>query len=526
MAKNNKFVTKPPAGNYTLSEVLNLAMVSGAGKSLDGEGNPDGSWTVSSLCDEIMLLDKKGQGVDPRTVHRWLKPTGNGINRTNLRIISRVFAADKEENAQLWLQKLIEAQSFALARSKRQKQVDMEELSPPMPGEYDNSDQSDTAQYGGNLALWTEKIVINSSNQSLPVMIFAGAIILGVLAFTFNIHSVKVSNSHSVVKEVGFLWAPNWTIVFLVILPAYTAILASMISKWKILRETLLVRSSSQRRKLTRWKKHVSANTTIFWTIFVTTIPISSGIVWITTHLIPLMNGTPDGLAIDWGLISITQPQLISISESLIFSAAVYVYNGLCAYVFFSGLAFFLIVVDDLVDILVSTTSTDGLREVLHNVVNPIAICSMLGLSITICIVVQGTYLLTDAPNLLNFLYNDLLIMSGTQGLFRDLADYRVPSLFNSFFSLSAIVAIYLSCQIKLRVALRQIIISKENEVTITTFPWAKANISIALLIATYLSFGFIVGSSWLLVASIFVITIILLHSVRRVTPLQIRNDT
>ncbi len=47
-----------------------------------------------------------------------------------------------------------------------------------------------------------------------------------------GIHSAAYLRADNVAKEVGFLWAPNWTILFMVLLPLFFAIVAELLAFW------------------------------------------------------------------------------------------------------------------------------------------------------------------------------------------------------------------------------------------------------------------------------------------------------
>ncbi len=56
---------------------------------------------------------------------------------------------------------------------------------------------------------------------------------LGFLSFIIGIHNVKFTRTDGVIKQVGFLWAANWTFVFMVFLPLFLAFVFELVNSWK-----------------------------------------------------------------------------------------------------------------------------------------------------------------------------------------------------------------------------------------------------------------------------------------------------
>ena len=63
----------------------------------------------------------------------------------------------------------------------------------------------------------------------LPSSIFAGAVALGFSSYFLGIHNVTYGDTDATLKQVGFLWAPNWTFLFMVFLPLFCAFVIELL---------------------------------------------------------------------------------------------------------------------------------------------------------------------------------------------------------------------------------------------------------------------------------------------------------
>jgi hypothetical protein len=127
---------------------------------------------------------------------------------------------------------------------------------------------------------------------------------------------------------------------------------------------------------------------------------------WIGVRLIPLLQG--DGnRAPDWGFLAIVRPELISVPTEVVFTGLAFLYMCLSFYLFFAGLIFLHTMVHDLWKIgEASKTQPDAdyqheVNEVGIRVMRGIFRCTVLGVLIAICMKAQGSYLKSNAENIL-----------------------------------------------------------------------------------------------------------------------------
>jgi len=71
--------------------------------------------------------------------------------------------------------------------------------------------------------------VFGGSPLNLPSTVFAGAVALGFTSYFLGIHKVTFEAPDGRAKQVGFLWAPNWTFLFMAFMPLYFAVVSELL---------------------------------------------------------------------------------------------------------------------------------------------------------------------------------------------------------------------------------------------------------------------------------------------------------
>lgn len=110
----------------------------------------------------------------------------------------------------------------------------------PRPG--DDEIDSPAEMAGGNdakgpvrrfsLAIRSEAIFSRGSPLDLPASVFAGAVALGFFSYLTGVHNVTYGRVDGLTKQVGFLWAPNWTFLFMVFMPLFFAFVVELVAFW------------------------------------------------------------------------------------------------------------------------------------------------------------------------------------------------------------------------------------------------------------------------------------------------------
>ena len=83
------------------------------------------------------------------------------------------------------------------------------------------------------LANKTENVLHSGNPLSLPIIMWAAYSFLGFMTFVFGAHHVTYSPHEGLDKQIGFLWAPHWTILEAIILPLYIILIYGLLEYWK-----------------------------------------------------------------------------------------------------------------------------------------------------------------------------------------------------------------------------------------------------------------------------------------------------
>ena len=510
LVRNGKYFVAPKQSADNFKVFFARLAAEGVGRPVDCEGFPDGPWTPELLTDAICAIEANRVGIELRTVQVWFQDNDNGIGTNNLRWLARIFGCGDPETASQW-QAVLSAANRRLAeerKAKRKAPTTPSQLSSeandsvnseiPLANVVATNTNAPNQRF--NLAKQTEALFVSPSSLGLPVIVFAAATALGLIAYTLNIHSVVFTLEGGSAKQVGFLWAPNWTIVFLIVLPMFPTILIDLLRCWKIEWRKGLVASRGQKLSLDSRKDRVAVSSNTYWAILFVTVLIASGYNWTATHLIPLLTGDAGGWPVDWGKIAIFHPELISVPSTIIFTGLVFLYNAFCAYIFFSGIVFLHAITHDYLDVVngfKATSSEDfhqHIEKISYSLMYGIFRCTSLGMVITILMKLQSGFLQSDSLNILDWLLTDLRSLFKMAEAHESTAQplRSAPGHFYSFFCMLVIFGTFVNSSIKMRPTFPQRRFpDSENGFSMT---WMAMNGSILLLLVSYLLIGVFTG--------------------------------
>jgi hypothetical protein len=247
LEKNGKIFVPPPKDGRDFKELFKQLAAVGAGRPLGRDGFPQGPWTPDLLAEAISQIDSNRLGVDLRTVQLWFQENDKGISPSNIRWLARIFGCDDPEATSEWLMELIAAQSQLTSKRRDSKKAAKSTASVVRGARPSVTAGDETQPAGGltqdsqisrarqrfSLAERSEALFSQGSPLNLPASIFAGASALGFLSYIVGIASITYGRPDGVVKEVGFLWAPNWTLLFMVLLPLFFAVVIELLAFWK-----------------------------------------------------------------------------------------------------------------------------------------------------------------------------------------------------------------------------------------------------------------------------------------------------
>ena len=461
--KNKKFFLPPPKDGSDFKELFARIAAVGAGRPADNDGFPAGPWTPELLAEAISQIEGNRDGVDLRTVQLWFQENDKGISPSNIRWLARILGCDDPVATGDWQVELSTAQSRLTARRRKQTGGDglsalentdtapsassRNEAAPPPETSSENIPAGSFRRF--SLASRSEALFSRRSLLDLPATVFAGAVALGFLSYVVDIHSIIYDQPNEGTKQVGFLWAPNWTILFLVILPLYLMFAGELIAYWK--EEGRVKFTRGRKDQCTRdWMRRVEDYSYPYWASLLVCLPIASVAQWINECLVPLLTSDPGNFGVDWGRIAILRPDIISVPEAIVFTGAAYLYMGICFFIFFAGLILLFTLAHDLSKIEQTSelwSTADNQKELLEactRVMLGIYRCTILGLLIAICMKLQNMFMLSRAETIVTWFVDDLMSAVIGQQASTDRLSYSRPTLYSSLLVALTTCAVFL----------------------------------------------------------------------------------
>ncbi|RWE91624.1 MAG: hypothetical protein EOS81_21545 [Mesorhizobium sp.] len=506
MFKNGKLFLPPPRDGSDLKELFKRLAAAGAGRPLGKDGFPAGPWTPELLAEAISQIDSNRIGVDLRTVQLWFQDNDKGISAANIHWLARVFGCGDRVATSEWQMELSAAQS-RLAANRRERKSAASDVALPVPDmarpttfEFETDSPVALARDTDakrprqrfSLARGSEALFSRGSPLNLPASVFAGAAALGFLSYITGIHDATYVRADGLVKQVGFLWAPNWTFLFMVLLPLFFAFVTELLVFWKNDGRLKLVGEGDQVKSDDAWAHNVEASSYSYWAVFLICVVFAGLFQWIGVCLLPLMKGGGN-YATDWGKLAIVRPELISVPEEVVFTGLAYLYMCLCFYLFFAGLILLYTIVHDLWRIGGASKNGSGtdyqhqVNEVGLKVMRGIFRCTVLGVLIAICMKVQSAYLTSRGENIVAWLVGDMYSALYGGNDVSDGTAYRMPTHYSSFLIVISTCVVFVYGAIRLGVGSR------------IQAPLWKMSPVVALLVAGYLLIDAFAGFSILL---------------------------
>ncbi|MCA1868892.1 hypothetical protein HW571_24950 [Agrobacterium genomosp. 3] len=510
MEKNGKIFVPPPADGTDFKELFKKMAAAGAGRLLGEDGFPQGPWTPELLAEAISKIDANRVGVDLRTVQLWFQENDKGISPANIRWLARIFGCDDREATNEWLKELTAAQARLVAKRREQKKTGnvaaLRVPDMPPPDSVDDSvqvtpllsvDLQPMPAERSGLAIKTEAIFAERSDLNLPASIFAGSSALGFLSYILGIHSITYMREDGIEKQVGFLWAPNWTFLFMVLLPLFFAIVIELLVFWKHDGRLRLLTEVDRLKSGEAWARNLQANSHTYWAVFVICVLFAGVVQWIGVQLIPLLEQAQD-FAPSWGTIGITRPDILSTPAAIVFTALAYLYMSVSFYLLFAGLILLHTILHDLWKLKRETTL---LREQGHGpdvseiglrIMRGVFRCSVLVVLAAICMKAQSAYLASQGPDFVTWLVRDVWAALANYDDGDRSFDYIMPTHYSS------LLVVLSTCSVFLYGALR---LGDDRRLRA---PLWKMSAVIGLLFVSYMLIDAFDGFSvWLLVAGL-----------------------
>ncbi|WP_064697194.1 RcgA family putative transporter [Rhizobium aegyptiacum] len=473
MLKNGKLFLPPPKDGSDFKELFKQVAAAGAGRPLGADGFPAGPWTPELLVEAISQIDSNRIGVDLRTVQLWFQDNEKGISIANIRWLARIFGCDDPVATSEWQMELSAAQTLLTAKRRDSKKAESS-VALRVPDQARTATVDDETKSSAELArdtdanrtnrrfglaMRSEALFSRGSPLNLPASVFAGASALGFLSYIVGIHSATYSRADGLVKQVGFLWAPNWTFLFMVLLPLFFAFVIELLGFWKHDVRCRLVAPGDRLESDDAWTRNVQAYSYTYWAVFLICVLFAGLLQWIGVCLIPLLEGGDD-YATSWGTLAIAQPDVISVPVSIVFTALAYLYMCLCFYLFFAGLILLHTIVHDLWRIEEAST----MRPVEHRreggeiglrVMRGIFRCTVLGILVAICMKVQSSYLSSNGGDIVTWIAHDMSSALYERHDGGNSFSYRMPTHYSSLLVVISTCIVFLYGSIRLGVGKR-----------------------------------------------------------------------
>ena len=444
---NNKKYLSPPQKDADFKELFTQAADAGAGRPVDNEGFHAGPWTPELLVESISRINSSGTGVDLRTVQHWFYKNDKGISAENIRWLARIFGCGDAEATSAWQAELKASQLRLSAKRKAKKRI--QDVPIHAPDDYVQSEQkvalpvvseTQTPQPSNriiNLARGCDAMFSGHATLNLPASVWAGWAILGFLAYIMGVHSVTYSPVAGVDKQVGFFWAPNWTLLELVILPLFLVTVVGMLTFWKAKRCSFIFWRSD--RDIASWEGRVESFSASHWAVLFVCFVIVFLIQWSSIHMRALADGDARNLMMDWSLLAIERPEIIPVSEATVLSMLAFLYTAFICFLFLTGLVLTGTLVQDFYELCgePEQISNESIKETVgetgSKLMRYIYHATLLGIWIATCIKLQAMYLLSDGQNILDWLLTDFRYVVGLSREVSSALDKRALAHFSSF---------------------------------------------------------------------------------------------
>lgn len=537
MIRNNKYFYPPPEEEFDFKELFKLIASAGAGRPVDEDGFSSGPWTPELLTDAISSIDANRDGIELRTVQLWFQDNDKGVSTDNIRWLARILGCDDPTATRDWQMELIAAQS-RLAAKRRNLRIkrgttevlriqSLEENSterdePVSSPNFRRQSEDKKSKQSFNLARKMEALFTQKSPLDLPILIFAGAVVLGFSAYILDIHSIYYGDSERPIKQVGLIWAPNWTALFLVFLPIYLAMVTELLTFWKSDgRPKLLALDESTIDHDDGWARIIETSSISNWAVLTVCLFVVFLFQWVDMCLFPLLTGEAGNFAMDWGRIAIVQPEKISVPEAIVFSGFAYLFMSVSVFLYFAGLILLTTLARDFWQLgragalQFGTDQRNASVQVGIRIKFGVFRCTILGLLVTICLKLQSSFLQSEGRDILSWLLNDLKSVSGANLSVDKGKEYNIPTHFSSLLTVLATCAVFLFSVLRIREIIVQWSLPDETHIKDKTLqendhpaqvqiPWRKMTAAVVLLVASYLLIGEVAGFSILLGVGVF----------------------
>jgi hypothetical protein len=452
---NGKYFLPPSEFSGNFKEIFRDIVSRGVGRPVDMQGFPSGPWTPETLAEAISQIEINRETIDLRTVQLWFQENDRGISAKNIRWLGRIFGCDNPKYTKVW-QDALTASHLEFKAERKLKRLNIEISKLKEDGSSERMLDEDFASKSialpknskkkRNLSNFVDEVFSARSPLDLPIFVWGGFVTLGFISFIFDVHSVTYNPVVGVDKQVGFLWAPNWTLLEVVILPLFLILVSNALIFWKAKRQSLNIPNTRE------WSLEVSSFLIPYWVVTIVCFALVFAAQWSGIHLRSLLNNEHSNLMIDWTVIGIVRPDVISKFEGVVLSMLAFLYTSFITWLFLCGLIVLLTISFDIKNLhneLKSNEFNFELRDISSSVssIQEISFrCAVLGSWISICVRLQAAYLMNDSENILIWMRSDALSLFGFGQDETSTFNHRPMAHFTSFLLMFDSIFSFLVC--------------------------------------------------------------------------------
>lgn len=533
LIKNGKFFVEPRQSTDNFKVLFSKLAAQGAGRPVDQHEVADGPWTADTLADAITAIHSNKDGIDVRTVQLWFQANDNGISDKNIQWLARIFGCNDPIATSRW-QSELKAAKERLAVERRARRCVAAKVGEHsagrerelVTGANERAHKTITTFDGPKLehqrvglASRVESLFLDGAPFGMVVTMWASVAVLLYLGYVIGAHNVSYSPVQNVEKQVGLFWSPNWLLDKLIWLPLIVFTVSSLIATWREKWRPVMVAWCSASAPTCSWDERLSAYSSSFVGITLVCFFVVFMLQWYGSYLQPLIQNDEGSRVIDWLLVSIERPDVITTIESMAASMYANLLSGIAYWYCFSGLMLLYIVSTDFKEISRRLRPIDdadkGLEflRVANSIVRSVFCCAVFALLTSIGIKLVAVYLMTDAENILRWLILDASALINGQNGTWTWFDKSPSASITSFFVMFIPVFVFFLCASQIQSSVNERFSSKlaENDETIASIAaaadkaksaWLSWASVILLLVANFWLIGRFTGFSVLLLVS------------------------
>ncbi|MCF7701653.1 hypothetical protein [Loktanella sp. M215] len=346
---NGKHYIEPPTGDNDFRSLIQAAIAAGVGRDVSANGEPAEPWTAETLTAAINQVESGRSMIDLRTVQRWLAPQGRGgISVPNLRRLAMVFGCGDASKASAWQVALMRARG----RKRSEPRNGADDSSP------DDSAYDPAAIPAGDVPIRTPSLASSweawfsrDDTLKLSILIWAAYAVNGLVNGILGLLSVSYSVTPDLSKEVGFLWAPTWTVLPALILPLFIMRVSFSLTHWRSYGRCRLLGGSScytrTEEDASLWDARIDRTAFPFWMILVLCLGGVFLAQWVGICLRLYAEGEAGIYQIDRNLLTLVRPEFVGQGASAVVSMFGYLYSALYVFIFLTALMFLFIMAGD-----------------------------------------------------------------------------------------------------------------------------------------------------------------------------------